>query len=347
MCHPEASFRLVLFDFYWGNIMFRTHHKIYSLLLAIILSLSLVSGLPAEVKKQEEPGILTSVLARPAIGCLYLLTFLMKAPDKIKESLKKQFHPASLLINFIHQYSQWWSSTLCHEAGHSLVHRYLTGKTNTIHLGYSSNDKHRKPWLTIGNVAIEGIDPLAGHTHIEFELSSDDIKKINEFIITYAKEHNIKENTINQETIKTILTSPDFKTFKESFDTNKKKYAAILLAGGSVGILGHHLLKLMFNGKKEALAIDPITINNFFNMLIPIDQNSDAAQLYKDCLGISSEVINNFVFFGQLLHVLTISSIDCYQSYNDNQTTTDASFYDRLMIALANFYLMGYLRFHA
>jgi len=245
----------------------------------------------------------------PLMAGVWLLLFWASAQDDVREKFLQQLEPSSLLVNFAKEYTSWLSATLSHEGGHALVNHLLTSRSSTIHIGDPEREPGQKPLFTVGNIAFDGVNPLVGST-----------------VYTGARGEKISA-------IKT---------------------GAICAAGGVSGIAGYHIVCLLATLAscvighknidntifKKALKPDQITMQHFLNVIWPLAPNSDAAQVWRDCLGLPESFIDTAVRIAPLVQTGLILGINYY-----NNETTKASPFSAFCLEMANYYLLGFLRF--
>lgn len=264
------------------------------------------------------------------LTCVLWLT----APEDIQETLKAQLAPGSLATNFAKEYSSWALTTLCHEAGHALVQSLASGRSSEIHLG-SSTPSNEPPLFTIGNIHVDGLNPMHGYTPHVFvsEEQKEELLKI-------IKDAGLgRAGTVNPERAAAVMQGPEFLNLKQALLPDRKLYATFLLAGGLSGLLAHHGAQKLFS---QPLRIDGITINQILNALFPMAPNSDGAALWRDCVGVPPAVINAAIEIAPLLEIAG----ELYVAFHDPQSTHNAPAHSKLLIGLINYFSRGYLRFH-
>lgn len=125
----------------------------------------------------------------------------------------------------------------------------------------------------------------------------------------------------------------------------KAKLATILLAGGIGSILGNGLRKGLL--QESILEFDEIMLVELCNMFIPLgtdNERSDAAMLHTECLGTKTDLIKQL---GYLRTIIDITG-EYYLTYSQQQTLDpQQNPYARILLALLNRELRGYLRFNA
>ena len=105
-----------------------------------------------------------------AIGaCLLTLMFLgvyQAQVDQMPESLKSQFKPQNMALNFASTYCMNFAATFFHELGHGVAKKMLMGCDFKIHLGKNSS-RITCPIIDSKNLSIDGFDPMAGFNSSE------------------------------------------------------------------------------------------------------------------------------------------------------------------------------------
>ncbi len=245
----------------------------------------------------------------PLMASVWLLLFWASARDDVREKFLQQLKPLSLLVNCAQQYTSWFSATLSHEAGHALANHMLTSRSSTIHIGSPERKQGQKPLFTLGNIAVDGVNPLVGLT-------------------VYESARGEKISSV--------------------------KTGIISAAGGVSGVAGYHLLRLLatfgsylishknIDGSiiKKALKPDQITVQHVLNVIWPLAPNSDAAQIWRDCFCLPEFLIDIAIYSAPLVQTGLILGINYY-----NNETTKAPPFSVFCLEMANYYLLGFLRF--
>lgn len=245
----------------------------------------------------------------PIMASVWLFLFFASAQEDVREKFLEQLNLSSLFVNFAKQYTSWLSATLSHEAGHAFANHLLTYRSSTIHIGDPEREPGQKPIFTIGNIAFDGVNPLVGST-------------------VYGSAHGQKISAI--------------------------KTGVICASGGVSGIAGYHVLRLLvtllsclIDHKsidnvifKKALKPDQITVQHFLNVIWPLAPNSDAAQIWRDSLGLPESLIDFAVYVAPVVQTGLILGINYY-----NNEVTRAAPFSAFCLEMANYYLLGFLRF--
>jgi hypothetical protein len=275
------------------------------------LSVSLGANVPVARTASEKNDFLLIRAYSPIMASAWLLLFWVSAPEDVQEKFLQQVTPGALLVNFGTQYTLWLSATLCHEAGHALANHLLTNRSSTIHIGDPERVRGQKPLFAVGNIFVEGFNPLVGST---------------------AYDNPGREKI------------------------SAAKTGIISASGGMSGIMGHHALLLLWyvvshiiNNKsidknmfKKAFKPDQISMQHFLNLVWPLQPNSDAAQIWRECLGMPESVIESAVYIAPAVQTMLITGMNYY-----NNETTDAPLFSAFCLEMANYYLLGFLHFEA
>lgn len=318
------------------SMLLNTSPKTRSAALILLITLLLPHGRIAaldEQAQQEAPvssepkKAITDIILTPAIIASLAFIIWITAPEEVQEKLINQLTPGKLAANFAKEYSSWALATLSHEAGHALVQSLATGRPSTIHLG-ASKPTGKPPFFTIGNLHVDGLEPHAGYTPLDF--TSQEEKQ--EFI-AMVKEACRQAKEVPQAVA--IAPSADI---PNPFLPDRRLYAIFLLAGGLSGLLANHARQGLFS---KEFRIDGITINQLCNALIPNDKNSDGAALWRDCVGVPPAVINAIIEISDLFGIAG----EMYVATRDPRSQ-NSPILSKLLVGLLNYFSRGYLRFH-
>jgi len=326
------------------------------LLSFCLLILPPVVKIQAEkITTQEEKREGIAKYSRLILAGLFLELLYLTADEKTDNSLIQQAHLQSLLKNFAEQYASHFFATACHEFGHALTAKILQGDQINIHLGANSKDKNGEALLSTTHLSLDGLMPTAGHTI--YSNPNNMAVKLLELAQQHCKENNIELSALDKDELSILLhkliNSPQAQEFTKDIPSIKKKQAAILLAGGTFGIIGHYLLKTLIafaknkNSScfKEALTLDSITINQLFNMFIPFGMSegskSDAFKLYTQCFDVSPSMLEKISKITPLLPI----AAESYLALHNGQDGGNAQLHSIILLALLNHQLRGFLRF--
>ncbi len=256
-----------------------------------------------------------------------IATFLLTTPDDnpdVKQRFIKQLQPAHLLCNGALQYLTWSLATLAHEEGHALADKMLFNATSSIHLG---TDTPAKPWLTVGNISIEGFRPYLGYQHSS--LVDQQVAMVTALITGKTVPPN---QPINQ---------------------TKNKCAIKLMAGGIVGALVYQLVKGIRHGAfssdasralyNKLLSPDPITFHHLVQAFIPLDTDSDAAKVWRECLQVPEEYIQAVLDL-EIGPGLDIAG-EIYCACRGADPTINAPVHSKVLIGIINYMCRGYAKF--
>lgn len=266
------------------------------------------SDMCPESEHQRQPG--GRLLRPPRVTTLLLLTIAAEllalvASDAAQQKVLEQLAPTKLLKNFVCEYSSHAATTFLHELGHAIAARLLTRHRATIHLG--SYEK-KKPFINLGTIKIDGLDPMAGVT-----------TGISPF------------GQCSMDTAGILLAGGCTAIVCHWFI----KFLLILT-------------KNWLSGDQRSLcnafAIDPIVAEQLITMLWPLKVTetslSDGGKLWQSCLGVNPKVIN-IASAGAPAVELAAEVALAYNMAEGQQPSA----IDLLIIAFINQQLRGYLRF--
>jgi len=234
-------------------------------------------------------------LEKALLGC-YLLGLLYATGNQAtKESLKIQLRPKNLLKNVAYEYTTHLSSTFFHELGHALAAKYFFDSPINIHLGNSERTQS-KPLISLPGISIDGFDPTIGHSEIPHMSQAQKTtvlelfqKTLTQHFTAYCQAHNIHPKILLTDkahlasALQNLQLSDELLTTIQSLkEKNNYKTAIMLLAGGTLGITSHIVIKTILNKLKDtdrslatafkkALQPDSIILHNLRLMLIPSD----------------------------------------------------------------------------
>lgn len=280
----------------------------------------------------------TDTLFSPAMVITMAIILWATAPDHVKASIQAQLTPRHLASNFAKEYGTRFFATLCHETGHAMVQSAATGRNTPIHLGASVPGK--ESYLTIGNVHIDGFNPMLGFVPHLFVTDEERSAFSRNFIQKYAQDHALPSPELTPDQLAAMIKSPEFLAFKQELLPDRRLYALFLLAGGFSGILGHHGLKAVSG---QPIKIDSVTISQLFNMFFPLGAGSDAAALWRDCVGVSPDVIDVLVEVAPFLRI----AAEIYLACNDENLTPGSPLHSKVLVGTINYFSRGYFHFHA
>jgi hypothetical protein len=277
--------------------------------------------------------------ATPLIVASAATLYYLTANTKQRENLLTQVKPQNLLINFITEYTKHISATLAHEAGHATAHKMITGKGCTIHIGSTQTTRNQKPLFTIGNIHIDGLVPTQGHVNHQFVPQEEIDAAVATCITNYCNNHKISPKQLTSDSIADICASNEFKAFRKSLLPTTPQYALFVLAGGMAGITANQLSKLLLKEKGP----DSVLILQLLNMLIPCAQNSDGAAFLRDCAHTPEQVIQTLIALAPFIDI----AAEIYCVTSDTQAKPNSPLHSQVLIGVINYFLRGYLRFHA
>lgn len=315
----------------------------------------LIEQLKDANKKPESTGKrIIKQLAPLVFGVLCVELCFLTAPEETQASLLDQIQPKNLALNIGKEYAKRLFTTFMHELGHALTAKALCDNKIDIHLGGSSRDKpSHKPLLTVGPIAIDGINPCTGYSITQ--TTTDLMLYALSQLPAYCQEHNCSLLELDDkqlhEALAAIMTSDTFLDVAQNIEKNKKKKALILLAGGACGALSNVILRTLSaksrglsGALKHGFAPDSITMHNLFNMLVPYGSSgeSDASKLYIDCLGLSKKAVTTIGSITPALDML----FECWLAFQDERNAGPASPHAAMLVGLANFFFRGFAQFH-
>lgn len=272
-----------------------------------ISSVDRESTAAASTTPKEHPSWLVSLACNHVLTVIAFELFILLASTQAQKVILEQLTPQNITTTAAHEYLTHLITTIIHEGGHAATAAALTGASPTINLGSASNTK---PLISLGKVNITGINPATGLT-----------------------------------------------TFKIPQNTSAEKKAAIFLAGGISGIIGHYLIKILYaleqkEGSPKAIdriasasGPDTILFEQLAMMLLPYESEtgckSDGAKVMETCIGMPKTITKKVTPFAPLLEIFAqFYLVDCEKQ---NKAVTPI---DEFLVALINYQLRGYFRFH-
>jgi len=297
---------------------------VFSLATAPVQAATMPPAAPQpSTAEQTYDGLLTvGVIA--SLAALHYIS----APPHVKEAFMKQLQPQALLCNLVTTYSSWFLAALAHEYGHALATKLLTGDECVIHLG--TNDARAEPLIKLGPVHIDSLNPRLGVTE-----NTTQHERIYNKITSSVGKNGSHEGLIE------FCKSKEFKDFLASIQPDRRARAVILLAGSFAGILVHHCLQAVINPKHHRF-LDSITMNQLLNAFVPNNTN-DAALIGVECLNIPHTTLAKLNCVTQ--YAMLAGEVYC--SINNPENTPDAPLHNAVVVGLLNFFLRGFLHFHA
>ncbi|MFA6535421.1 MAG: hypothetical protein WCS92_04140 [Candidatus Babeliales bacterium] len=267
-----------------------------------------------------EPGDLKSNVA---IGtCLLMLMFLgvyQAQINQMPESLKSQFKPQNIALNFASTYCMNFAATFFHEFGHGIAKKILVGSDFKIHLGKNSS---QKTWPIIDSkyLSIDGFDPMVGY-------SSSESNKL----VKYTSSQKILINLAGGAS--GILGYYFLRTF-------------IFFIYNLYEQENTQILQNLRNALSQAVTVDQVVLNQLFNMFIPMQNanvfGGDAAKVWQE-LGIKNSAIKSVADIEPCMQILAFIALSFKQAKSDKADQRYIA--DKIFIGLANYFLQGFVQF--
>lgn len=263
-----------------------------------------------------------------AIGaCLLTLIFLgayQAQIDQMPESLKSQFKPQNLALNFASSYCMNFACTFFHELGHGIAKKILTGSDFKIHLGknYAGKNSGGIGLALIDSkyLSIDGLDPMSGFN------SSESCK-----VKRYTPSQKILINLAGGASA--ILGYYLLRTF-------------IFFIYNLYEQENTKILQNLKNAFSQAVTFDQIVLNQLFNMFIPMQNSdkfgSDAAKVWQE-LGVKNGITKSVADIQPYLQMLAFIALAFKQA--DSNTRDERYIADKFLIGLANYFLQGFAQF--
>lgn len=294
------------------------------------------------------------------IVCLLELLF-VTGNDTVQTALLEQAHPTKLIKNFVHEYGSYALVTFFHELGHALAAKIINNNPIAVHLG--SNDPAAKPLISLPGISIDGLQPNQGYSeYSRFAVHKTAItQKFTDLLLAHCKKHALQLTNLSQEQRSKlgheIAASSDFMDFMNTIEQkNRRKTAAIMLAGSALGITAHVTVKTLatiitntlqyknstaMHALKKALEPDTIMLHQLLNMVIPFqteaEHESDGKTLLK-CCAVSPSIIEGLQTLAPVIDRL----IDVGMSFKDSSAKIEG--HSKLLLGLLNHELRGFLR---
>lgn len=322
--------------------------------------------------KGAVPDLVMQLLA----GSIALNFFYWNGSPVEKQRLIEQLQPIALAKNFGQEYSLRLLVTLLHELGHAYTAHLINGDPINIHLGATTPPKDSKPLFSSTHFTLEGLHPSKGFCLYStprdkkkqdglagiVEKISPELMYVGMVVSQYCKKQNIDISSISKQSsfqeffqkAYSSLSEAEKEAIEKIMPRNKKKQAAILLAGGMTGLASNALINGILctindnypswaHFVQAAIKLDSRTANQLLNLLIPFGGNgsSDAFKLYNECLGIPQEplkIIEHLAPFIDLLLEFYITSTDP----QNRRLSLDKV----IILTSANVALRGFFRFH-
>ena len=280
------------------------------------------------------------------LGIAFATCALTTAPEgEVRNHLQKQIEPFNLALNVAGEYGSWMLTTAGHEYGHALAIKAFTGNLPTIHLG--SHKTGIKPLFSIGNLSIDGLNPMIGYT----DMPTQNLKELQTAIAAYIKSNPSLEKKImqlmatqNPALESTIAQITKLVTEKLSLLTNNQR-KAVLLAGGFAGAatrLGMQATGKILGFSSYPLHMDALVCHQLFNALLPVNADFDAAKFWKLQLNLSDKQIGYASNVCALIYAYSFMHTTLNDPRNNPHTPKETL----LLLGLANYYLRGIARFH-
>ncbi|MFH1253932.1 MAG: hypothetical protein V1646_00705 [bacterium] len=252
-------------------------------------------------------------------ACLLTLMFLgvyQAQVDQMPESLKSQFKPQNMALNFASTYCMNFTCTFFHELGHGIAKKILVDSDFKIHLGKNSS-RITCPIIDSKYLSIDGFDPMSGFN------SSESCN-----LVRYSSLQKILINLAGGAS--GILGYYFLRTF-------------IFFIYNLYEQKNTRILQNLGNALSQAVVVDQIVLNQLFNMFIPMAQNSsqfggDAAKVWQE-LGIKNNVIKSVADIQPFLQMFAFIALSFKQSGSDQ--TDQRYMADKILIGLANYFLQG------
>jgi len=302
--------------------------KFNCLILFLLLPIArLKSDDKISLKQEDEKHLLiesfNDFLVNKAIPIgIALSYFYFFSDEKTQIKLQKQLTPNNLFKNFLQQYSLHLMAMIIHELGHALAAKILNNNPIQINIG---SNKKRVPFFHLGPLSINGINPNEGYS--KFKTPYQNLKTI----LKITKEKNV---------------DLDKEKLTELLKLDKKKYAEIYLSGGIFSFLIFGFLKtfLTINNQSDDqnrinATLNSILLEQAFNALIPLSENSDAAKIWKNCLNLSDNIIETVSVLEPFIYRLVQF---CLLHPNSSVQT---NILDKIALLEINLSLKGFLRF--
>lgn len=264
-------------------------------------------------------------------ACALFLIFLIVYEcqvDHMPESLKAQFYPKNLALNFLSTYFMNFACTFFHELGHGVAKKILTGSDFKIHLG---NEKNGEDQSIIDSkfLSIDGIDSLLG-----YNVANDKNLKYNKLQKIIINISGGVSGILGYYLLRTIIFFV-YNICDKNFDGSLFKKETF----GCFGIFKKSLF--------DAISFDQIVVKHLVDMLVPMQNDkgklvSDAAKIWRD-LGVKDANIHSIAKYQDSIAML-LSIIAVFKQANSN-CFEKKYFADKILIGLANYFLQGFMTF--
>jgi len=258
------------------------------------------------------------------LGILFATTAVLTAPDEAtRQRLEAQLTPAALTLNVACEYGSWMLTTIGHEYGHALAIKAFKGTLPAIHLG--THDPQAAPLFSIGNLHINGLDPLLGHTEMptidRAQLAAD----VEAQLARNPALRNNLEKVVQDAAQKLKLSDNQLKT--------------TLLAGGLTGAATRLAMQAL---TRQPLHLDALVSHQLCNALLPLNEEFDAAKLWKLQFNLSDKQMSYLSILSMAIYVYLYVHTTVHDPRNHKATPRETL----LLLGLANYYLRGMARFH-
>jgi hypothetical protein len=289
-------------------------------------------SLPAKIKTELLQVANESKYNFTSGACLLTIMFMLcyqAQVDQMPDSLKSQFRPQNLALNFASTYFMNFACQFFHELGHGLAKKIVAGCDFKIHLGKCSSGDSSSGENSSGTaqalidskyLSLDGFDPNLG--------------------FNTAESKSVKKYTATQKII-------------------------INLAGGLSGIFGYYLLRTAIffiqnnfthrsnalsenfkNAFSHAITFDQIVLTQLFNMLIPMQNGDqlggDAVKVWQE-LGVKDSSIKSVADIQPYLMMAAFVALAFKQA---NIKALDERYIsDKILIGLSNYFFQGFAQF--
>lgn len=252
------------------------------------------------------------------LGIMFLLSYQAQI-DHMPQSLRSQFVPKNLAINFASSYCMNFAATFFHELGHGVAKKMLTGCDFKIHLGKNSSGR-TFPIIDSKDLSLDGFDPMSGFNSSE---SNKNVK--------YTSSQKILINLAGG--VSGILGYYFLRTF-------------IFFIYNLCEQENTHFSQNLGNALPQAVTFDQIVLNQLFNMLVPMQNanifGGDAAKIWQE-LGIKKNIIKSVADLQPYLQMLAFIALSFKQA--DSSVQDERYMMDKLLIGWANYFLQGFGQF--
>ena len=255
-------------------------------------------------------------------ACLLTLMFLgvyQAQIDQMPETLKSQFKPQNIALNFASTYCMNFAATFFHEFGHGIAKKMLKGCDFKIHLGKNSS-QITWPIIDLKYLSIDGFDSMSGFN------SSESNK-----LVKYTSLQKILINLAGGAS--GILGYYFLRTF-------------IFFIYNFCEQENTQILQNLGNALSQAVTVDQVVLNQLFNMFIPMQNanvfGGDAAKIWQE-LGIKKNIIKSVADVQPYLQILAFIALSFKQAKSNKADQRYIA--DKILIGLANYFLQSFVQF--